>query len=95
MKAVKQTPKGIYVESWDVESESVPGKMYAVSMDRLGEWSCSCPRWTLNASRPTCKHIRYVWQYRVNTLPVGTPKATKTRKPKAPKPVSEFSFIEI
>jgi len=94
MKATKQTPKGIYVETWQVESETTPGKMYAVSMDRLGEWSCSCPRWTLNATRPTCKHILYIWKYRLNTLPIGSEKA-KPRKPKAKAPKSEFSFIEI
>jgi hypothetical protein len=24
------------------------------------DWACSCPRWTLNASRPECRHIREV-----------------------------------
>lgn len=54
-----KTPSAGYVEAWDVESLSEPGKTYVVSRRKTGELACSCPAWKFHkAPKPDCKHIR-------------------------------------
>src|SRR5580765_4599571 len=47
-----------------VQSSSNPDMSYTVSVkqdtNKFSNWACSCPRWTRNADRPECKHIRQV-----------------------------------
>lgn len=54
------------LEVWGARSESNKEKIYTVLLDNKGKWSCACPRWTRNASRPECKHIEYIKNFRVN-----------------------------
>ena len=55
---VKENP--IWVEKWDVPSETHPDKHYVVSKDVHGEYGCSCPHWTMRLSGTggECKHIK-------------------------------------
>ena len=49
-----------WIERWYVDSHS-SDKIYTVSRADDGEtMGCSCPHWTRNVPRPTCKHIREV-----------------------------------
>ncbi len=51
-----------WVDRWYVKSHS-SDREYTVSLANDGEtWGCSCPHWTRNYPRPTCKHIREVWE---------------------------------
>lgn len=52
--------QGKFKEVWGVESESKPGLIYTVALNHKDQWSCGCPRWTRNASRPECKHIKHI-----------------------------------
>ena len=61
----KYGPHGKYVEVWGCQSESSPNKIYTVARTAADVWSCSCPRWTLNASRPDCKHIKHVRAFKI------------------------------
>lgn len=50
-----------WVERWYVTSHTNPDKEYTVSLANDNEtWGCSCPHWTRNFPRPTCKHIKEV-----------------------------------
>jgi hypothetical protein len=52
-----------WVDRWYVTSHSNANREYTVSRANDGEtWGCSCPHWTRNFPRPTCKHIREVWE---------------------------------
>lgn len=49
-----------WVQRWYVKSHS-SDREYTVSLANDDEtWGCSCPHWTRNYPRPTCKHIREV-----------------------------------
>lgn len=39
-----------------IESESTPGKQYAVNL-AMGGWSCTCPSFE---HRGVCKHIKHI-----------------------------------
>ncbi len=53
-----------WIKRWYVESfTSKTGKVYTVSLAEDDvTWGCSCPHWTRNVPRPTCKHIRQVME---------------------------------
>ena len=54
---------GKYSAVFGVQSESNLNKIYTVARTAENVWSCACPRWTLNAGRPECKHIKHVKQF--------------------------------
>src|SRR5262245_12110138 len=60
-----------FAEVWGARSESRPDKIYTVALKKDGTWSCGCPRWTMNASRPDCKHIVYIKAFREKGFPVS------------------------
>ncbi len=82
---------GKYVEVWGVQSDSRPEKIYTVARTAENVWSCSCPRWTLNARRPECKHIRHVKAGRSNYAASPMTPMPETVK----KALSLFSAIEL
>lgn len=96
MKApTKYGAYGRYAEVYGVESESRPGLVYTVARTADDRWSCGCPRWTRNASRPVCKHIRFVqaWRSQGNTQIDLAPVVPMPEKVK--KQLSTFSAIEL
>lgn len=52
--------QGRFKEVWGVQSESNPAKIYTVALNHNDRWSCGCPRWTMNKTRPECKHIKHI-----------------------------------
>lgn len=48
----------IWIQKWEVQSESNPQKYYTVSRGDDGTFGCSCPAWIFH--KKTCKHIRGV-----------------------------------
>ncbi len=45
----------------DFPSKSNPSKSYTVSVDEVGELSCTCPAWTFKkGAQRTCKHVEEV-----------------------------------
>ena len=96
MKApTKYGAYGRYAEVYGVESEARPGLVYTVARTADDRWSCGCPRWTRNASRPECKHITFVkrWRIQPNTQIDLAPVAPMPEKVK--KQLSTFSAIEL
>lgn len=96
MKApIKYGPYGRYVEVYGIESESRPGLIYTVARTAEDKWSCGCPRWTRNASRPECKHIAFIKKVRVrsNTQIDLTPVSPMPEKVR--KQLSTFAAIEV
>lgn len=81
-----------YSEVWGVESESRPDKIYTVAMTKKGTWSCACPRWTMNASRPDCKHIKCVKEFRIKGFRRGAEAEMPEQVEKA---LSRFSAVEV
>ena len=55
-----------YQEVYSIEFDSRPGIIYTVALSYKGTWSCGCPRWTRNAERPECKHIKFMKSYVAN-----------------------------
>src|SRR5262249_26041244 len=53
-------------QSFEVPSTS-GGGTYVVSLDKTGNWGCSCPHWRF--SRAICKHIRSVQAQVAETRP--------------------------
>jgi hypothetical protein len=47
------------VAQYEIESESAPGRMYTISLDGNGDYSCSCLGWTRHVPRKDCKHIEW------------------------------------
>ena len=82
-----------YIEVWGAKSESRPDKIYTVALTKKGVWSCGCPRWTRNASRPDCKHITYIKNFRENGFNVTTEEAEVPEQ--VEKALSRFSVIEV
>ena len=80
-----------YLAVYGVGSESNPNTTYTVALKTSGEWSCSCPHWTRNASRPPCKHVRLAMSVRAGSDIV--PQAPIPEK--ARKHISSFSQIEL
>ena len=86
--------KDKYTEVWGATSESNPDKIYTVAMNKRGVWSCGCPRWTMNKSRPDCKHIKYIKAFRENgfqasaVLEAEMPEQVKRK-------LSTFAAIEV
>lgn len=64
IKPTGKLSKREFAEVWGAHSESKPDLIYTVALNKKGEWSCSCPRWTKNASRPVCKHIAFIKNFR-------------------------------
>ena len=81
-----------FAEVWGARSESREDKIYTVALDKKGKWSCSCPRWTQNASRPECKHIKYIKAFRVNGFKRGDEVAAPEQVMNT---ISRFSNIEV
>ena len=81
-----------YAEVWGAYSESRPDKIYTVALNKKGVWSCGCPRWTQNASRPMCKHIKYIQNFRENGFKVTEEASIPEHVEKA---LSRFSVIEV
>lgn len=46
-----------WVEKYEVESLTTPGKTYTVARKENGSWGCGCPRWIFGRPRTDCKHI--------------------------------------
>ena len=86
---------GKYSEVWGVQSSSNPNKTYTVALTAQGRWSCSCPRWTLNAERPNCKHIKSVWAINttIRTKAASVPVAEMPEKVR--RSLTTFSAIEL
>lgn len=57
---------GKIAEAWGARSEKDPERIYTVTLSKDGVWSCACPRWTRNANRPDCKHIKHIKNFRQN-----------------------------
>lgn len=49
-----------WIERWYVGSHSSDREYTVSKADDGVTWGCSCPHWTRNYPRPTCKHIREV-----------------------------------
>jgi hypothetical protein len=85
-----KAPSRGYVEAWEVESLTEPGKVYNVSKRKDESFACSCPRWKFaTAPKPDCKHIRAL---RVQLLQcaVASPIPTMPRATSATAPATEF-----
>lgn len=81
------------VEVWGARSESNREKIYTLILDNKGKWSCACPRWTRNASRPECKHITFVKNFRVNGFKPTDEVSEPTEE--VNKSLSRFANLEI
>lgn len=81
-----------FAEVWGAYSESRQDKIYTVAMNKKGIWSCGCPRWTRNASRPDCKHILYIKKFREQGFQVTEADSVPGHVEKA---LSRFSSIEV
>ena len=71
-----------YVEQWEVESFTSPGKIYKVSRRQDGGMECSCPSWIFQRKRlPNghCKHIRFILANRPSVRPIAD--IERKRKP--------------
>jgi hypothetical protein len=88
-------PHDQYVEVWGCRSESNPEKLYTVARTARDTWSCSCPRWTLNASRPQCKHITHVKNFNARRAFTKIEPPTIPMPEKVKKALSIFSAIEL
>jgi hypothetical protein len=83
-----------YTEVWGVTSESNPDKIYTVALNKNGQWSCGCPRWTMNRMRPKCKHIKHIEYIRERSNP--SEKILEAPMPEqVKKKLSTFAFIEV
>jgi hypothetical protein len=80
-----------YVEVYGAHSES-SNNVYTVALNKQGKWSCGCPRWTRNASRPECKHIKFIKSMRSQPAArvVEVPMPEQVRKK-----LSTFAAIEV
>lgn len=95
MKIIKYAVKKFndkYDEVWAAQSESRPDKMYTVALNKKGVWSCGCPRWTMNASRPDCKHIKFIKNFRENGFQQTEEVETPAQVLKA---LTRFSVVEV
>lgn len=95
MNIIKYQPKGFnnkYVEVWGARSESRPDKIYTVALNKEGGWSCGCPRWTMNANRPDCKHIKFIKRFREQGFKVAEEAEIPEQVTKA---LSRFSVVEV
>jgi len=81
-----------FAEVWGARSESRPDKIYTVALTKEGVWSCGCPRWTRNASRPDCKHILYIKNFRENGFKIAVEADIPEQVTKA---LSRFSAVEV
>lgn len=82
-----------YTEVWGVQSESKAGTIYTVALNKKGVWSCGCPRWTMNKSRPDCKHITHIKSF-AKAQP-GKFSQTEKMPDKVIKALNRFSAIEV
>lgn len=59
-----------WIKKWKAPSNSTPGKEYTVSIDREGNYGCSCPRWKFQRApfdeRESCDHIEDVIAGRIS-----------------------------
>jgi hypothetical protein len=81
-----------YDEVYGVQSESRASVIYTVALNKKGVWSCGCPRWTMNKTRPDCKHILYIKKMREQKTPV---KISNVIPDQVRKKLSTFAAIEI
>ena len=81
-----------FAEVWGARSESNPDKIYTVALTKDGVWSCGCPRWTMNASRPNCKHINYIKRFREQGFRISEEAEIPEQVTKA---LSRFSAVEV
>lgn len=92
---IKYGPYGKYVEVWGVESDSRPDLIYTVARTAENRWSCGCPRWTRNAERPDCKHIKAMQAWRTSR-PAAIDLEPITPMPeKVAKQLSTFAMVEF
>jgi hypothetical protein len=76
-----KAPSRGYVDAWEVESLTEPGKVYVVSKRRDGTMACSCPRWKFaHAPKADCKHIQALrFEASLEASPIPTmPVANRT-----------------
>jgi hypothetical protein len=95
MNVIKYSPKKFaerYVEVWGARSTSRPDKIYTVALNKKDEWSCGCPRWTMNASRPDCKHIKFIKQFREKGFQATEEAEVPEQVEKA---LTRFSAVEV
>jgi len=92
---IKHGPYGKYVEVFSVESDSRAGLMYTVARTAEDRWSCGCPRWTRNASRPECKHIRFVKSWRTSRPAAIDLEPVVPLPEKALKHLTTFAMVEF
>ena len=83
--------KGIYKEVWGATSETNPDRVYSVTLTVEDVWQCGCPRWTQNASRPECKHIRFIKNFRKQGFKREEVEVTEQVK----KALTRFSAVEV
>lgn len=50
--------------TWEIESESEPGKKYMVFNSQHDGWVCDCMWWSIHCKlkppHPECKHVRKI-----------------------------------
>ena len=90
---VRYGPHDKYVQVWGVETECKAGLMYTVARTAENVWSCGCPRWTRNASRPECKHIAHVKNFVHMRDEQSIPVAPMPEQVK--KTLSRFALLEV
>jgi hypothetical protein len=88
-----------------VQSDSRPDSRYTVSVyqiepqsSRLANylnWACSCPRWTRNAERPECKHIKAVKMHILERVTFGTADTPEAVAKFIKKFETAFAAVEI
>ena len=76
---------GKWIKSWNVPS-SMGSSYYVVSIDRDGNYGCSCPVWKFR--REECKHIKQVKGGEYS----GHPETTKFRLDNK---VSTFAYVHV
>jgi hypothetical protein len=81
-----------FAEAWGARSESNPNKIYTLTLSKEGVWTCACPRWTRNASRPDCKHIKHIKNFRENGFKIAEETIIPEQVTKA---FSRFSAVDV
>ncbi len=93
IKPTGKLSKREFAEVWGVRSDTRPDKIYTVALTKKGAWSCGCPRWTQNASRPECKHIRKIKQFRESGF--AGQYDDQTLPEAVEEKLSRFSMVEV
>jgi hypothetical protein len=91
---VRYAAYGKYVKVFRMQSENNTAITHTIACTAEGVWSCSCPRWTMNANRPECKHIAHVKQFMANNPRLDLEPAQPIDAP-IQKALGRFAAIEL